>query len=1259
MKKLLLILLIFFITLFTGLSIFANSQFFFHRYIAKNIEQYNFSYSHADGALFEGFSIEDLKYKGEPLASNVELKIAPLRLLSGVISVKKLELVGVRKSVLERVVNDFKPSQSSKSTIDININFELKNILLTIKPFRQNEIDVRRNNLWVSYVSYINNHFNVGEVEYEAKTNLGNINLKGRYENRVLKVENINIEKFDLKRVAHILKTVKSSGDDEYHLKDNPFIPKRVETYRANLSLIPFMLDGIKSKNLNLKVQNTIFDVSKLLFKKARILFRYNGTIAKLDTVIDYKEGNVTVENGSITLYKPNLLESHIAKLLSSKSSTESNNSKSTKIIPIKQLYVKTGDINIEKSHFRGEKIEKVEGIVNNLIVDFNRSRIEALKYFSLNLKSSLVQLQMQASIDNSCTVDYLKLSTNNTDKVIKFIKTAIGTKQDSNSSRSTGDSKVDIPFVPQKIFIRNLQAHVKQLSFKPYIISKGSLKATNTQIDTHSKRIEKGSLSAVANSNWGRASLDGKIKNNNYYANGLLKPNQFLLDIYSIPLRAKNIAPIKVDGRFGVKDFDLNAFLKGKDILKSAKNISILESKNNIKYNYSTNEVVWNMDANATYSPIKRATVKNRLIYKDSRVTYSGLVKSAGVTFVQDPLKKVFDNIVLKYHGDKKELNSTFETKVLKGNFGTRDYKKALLTVKSKNATLLRDFLELPKNLKNLKLSHLLVKLPIDFDRPLPLKGVLQLATNVANLNSVFDYSKSGLGISGDLNIFKNSLLFRQYPQLNKKALAHFKTKLLVGTKKLSIHLNNNLIQTNFNYNSKTSRIDNSKLQLGTLEVKAKGSLDAIEIDASTNSLKRAQVALSKLYKFQPQSSIDGKCSLKATITKFSNFQFTIQSPKIIYNNKKSKKNIENIALKGKYSNNILRLEGYKFSIDGYHIYSNKSSQVDLSQFPLIAIDKLWINNSLSVAGNYELIKKIGKLKFNAANFKLENSDVNLNLFIDTSVALNGQKIAASGVISVLDGNIKKAFGKKHSAESEDIIILQRKRAKESTKFAKNIKLNVKIKSKGAITYSHSGGLFKAKVDLSIVKNYNQLSNFNGSVTIEKNGYYMLNGKRLVVEKGLITFKGKSTAPNLNIELSYKGREYNIKINIMGTPTRPVLNFSSTPYLTKNQILAYLLFDDSSAAGTHDQAAMVNTIGGSIAKSLLGSVGIKIDHISIKDNGFSVGKSLGKNVIIYYNQEENKPSIKARVDIAKSIHTEVEVGQDKQSADIIFSKEY
>ena len=360
---------------------------------------------------------------------------------------------------------------------------------------------------------------------------------------------------------------------------------------------------------------------------------------------------------------------------------------------------------------------------------------------------------------------------------------------------------------------------------------------------------------------------------------------------------------------------------------------------------------------------------------------------------------------------------------------------------------------------------------------------------------------------------------------------------------------------------------------------------------------------------------------------------------------------------LNANYDNGSIVINNYKFKANNYSFYSSKPSKLYLKDDNL-KINEFWINNSLRVNGLYNTKSAKGSLNLKSSNFTIDNNNMKLSLVVDTKMLINRDKKSISGSVDI-SGVIKKNLKQKNVADNEDIIILQRKAAKESTNFAKNIKLNIKLKSKNGITYSQGGSYFKLRPNIKVIKEYGKLSKFIGKIDIDRGGYYNLKGKKLVLKKGLITFKGSSSSPNLNIVMQYKGKEYKININISGTPTRPILYFSSNPPLTKDQILAYLLFDDSTASGTHSQEAMLNLIGGTLAKSFLGSIGIKLDHVSIKENGFSIGKSISDNVIIYYNQDGEKSSVKTRIDITNSIHTEIEVGGESQSADIIFSKEY
>ena len=99
MKKTRIILLLIF-TAVLGFFYFANTTYFFNRYIATNIKEYGFTYNRVQGTLFSGFNIDKLKYKNKLLSSKVELKFNPIKLLIKKVSVSKVRLINVDKNIV-------------------------------------------------------------------------------------------------------------------------------------------------------------------------------------------------------------------------------------------------------------------------------------------------------------------------------------------------------------------------------------------------------------------------------------------------------------------------------------------------------------------------------------------------------------------------------------------------------------------------------------------------------------------------------------------------------------------------------------------------------------------------------------------------------------------------------------------------------------------------------------------------------------------------------------------------------------------------------------------------------------------------------------------------------------------------------------------------------------------------------------------------------------------------------------------------------
>ncbi len=1249
MKKFLIIFLIFIAILF-GLSVFVNTTYFFNKYIAANIKQYGFGYDRVNGALLRGFNVENLTYKSKPLSAEAELKFNPLKLLYKKISVSKLRLIAVNKETLQKVIDDFRPKEDSSSSTNISFNFEIKDILLTIKPFSFEGLRVKKNALSVDYIEYAGDKFNIGRVDYQAKTTIGNVNFTGKYEHRILNIDTISLKNFNLKKFLPILKDAnKVLNSNESNVSENEgisvaLVPKIVNVKNAKLSLSPFRNKDISSKDLKVKISNAQFSVQELQLKKANLTIEYLSDIVSANAAVNIKDRNLNIKNLKLAVIKPNHLIKIYQEYLDKNSSNSNGNGMPVDILKLKKVSLNKALIELKDFKINKENINSVKIQLNGANYDLNSSKLK-IKNYDIVLNSTILTAKIKGLINKKLLIKNAQFESANTDKLIFFIKNSIS----KNSDKNNGNKKLPIPDI---FYIEKLSVSANRLSFKPFVINRAKIQASKVEGKIKKFKLEKGNLKAEVSSNWGDAGLVGLIKDNNYYAKGHYKATQKLFDEYNIPLIAKNLEALKVNGRFGFKNLELTANLQGRDILKNIKKLDILSSKNKFIYDYSSGNILWTIDAkvNSVYSG--KANLINTLTYKNKLEYYGKLIPEQKLEFSKK-LENLFNALSLSYKGNDKKIDIDFTTAMLRGVLKSNSYKGGKLTITNRVPIKLASIVNIGNGFKNALVSRLKIEAPIVYEKILPIKGKMDISSNIGNISGDWEY-KDGFKSKFKFKIPKNSLIVKKVSKVNISAISPLNIDLSVFKNNLNIKYKNNYINGEASYVYDSKKIA-AKLSSGSTLIKADGTINNIKLILNSKSIKNSLKDINRFYKIASIPNLTGSLIITANIKGLKTVEIDAKSTKIIYD-KKSK--IKNIALKARYKDGIITLNSYKFKLNGYNFFASNPSKIKIDSNN-INIRQLWINNSLLADGNYNTKNSKGVFKLKSNNFKIDNSDVKVNLALNANIKIAGKKIAADGKIDIINGIIRKNLKSKNVAENEDIIILQRKAAKENTNFAKNIKLNLSVVSQNGIRYAQDGSNFLLKPKLKITKNYGSLSNFRGVVNIQKGGYYILNGKKLILKKGIITFKGKSSSPNLNIVLAYHGSEYDISINVSGTPTRPVLYFSSNPPLAKDQILAYLLFDDSTAAGTHSQEAMMSLVGGALAKSFLGSIGIKIDHISIKQNGFSVGKSLGKHIIIYYNQEGEKSSVKTRVNITNSIKTEIEVGGESQSADIIFSKEY
>ena len=422
--------------------------------------------------------------------------------------------------------------------------------------------------------------------------------------------------------------------------------------------------------------------------------------------------------------------------------------------------------------------------------------------------------------------------------------------------------------------------------------------------------------------------------------------------------------------------------------------------------------------------------------------------------------------------------------------------------------------------------------------------------------------------------------------------------------------------------------------------------------------SVKRMFAGVTDIYKVEVPR-LDGDIALTLKLDQLSRATLELKSKQFVPDDtariKSPIKNIE-LLLGADLKRQALIVEKYHLETAGMSIFATKPSRLVLKKDRLV-LEELWVNDSLKLQGSYDLKKQRGEVKGKAARFKVVHENAQLDASIDLDAKIVGEKIDLKGKIVILGGNVHYDVTAKHYATDEDIVIVQHRKKNEESFFRKNVQLTLYITAKKPLLFKQKDVYVELRPQLSIIKGYDADLQMMGSVGLAKGGYYTFEGKRFVLQPSSVNFTGKPTQPLLDINLVYRRYSRTIYISVTGLATEPSLNFSSDPYMTRDQILSFILFDTTDSG---DNAGdMLSLVGGGIAKSILGNLGLKVDTLVLTQEGFEVGKKITDKITVLYDQKEEDPKIIVRVQHSKRTETDISIGSESQSVDIIYKREF
>ena len=1314
MRKFFLGLVLVVLLLLSALFLAVNSPYVVDRIARKFAPEFHFRYDRIYGSPLKGIILDGLYYRDRKLARKIMVRINPYALLEKTLNVSKLHLYDVNVTVLETVIGDFtspageEEEETEESGGGLPLGIELDNIHLSLLPFQRYGVKVSREELSVDTIYYDEGRFNVGNLKQIAETSLGTVELEGTYHKRFLDVEILAVEDLDLTQLMKLLKTLGAVGAEENATASSSsqreggaeagtegedlFLPRKIHAKKLWVTLKPYEVD----RELHLAWAQ--LEGTELLIDLERNRIVDGDLTIDLDTNMGTARLQTLVEKEKVILKEGVVGSVDLERILAWSGVTEESNdtqqgggaapgkkAHSTPAgreeaptpydaIPFVPPLVDVEQLRIELKSGRFDGIDYRDPVlsVRNLHLDLHRNRLEA-EGVETHVDTPFFSLSADTAIDGrAIRVRSLEVADLNVEKLTALgggdgngsIPKREGEAQAEESQKSSAKGGVTLPFVPSTVILESGRVVLRPFTLDPLQLRDASVSLESLRLDLTKLLLEEGRLKIAAHSNLADLDLHGRIRENRV----LIDPKEGrqillekrLFETLGIPLRAEAFSPIRIEGSIDEKEADLSLLFSARKILEDQNtsfNVDINRSVTKVRFRFAEGEFTAEHRSEIAVPQAPHMRLEARLEQgKDGKLRYRGLLDGGSLKLGDAKVEKMLGRPRVDFEGDLASVKAKLVAGVFGGSFVSPDFKKGRLELGTVKPLVPARYVKLPEKLSKARVE-LKLATPIDFSRPLPLESNLTLRSNLANIDGTVRYDGN---VSAKLTTRfpKGSLLAAFDPKLNLKAIDPLVLALRQVGERWKVILKSRQLKADIAYGPESEWID-GEIDLAGSRIKVSGQASrTITAVLKTSSVKKFISGITHIYKIETPK-LDGDLALLLKIEKLSRATLELRSKQFVPDDTaRIKSPIKNISLLlgADLKNQTLIVKKYHLETAGMKIFSNKPSRVKL-QKDRLTLEAFWVNDSLKLQGYYDLKKSKGEVKGKAERFKVVHENAKLDAGIDLNAKIDGEKIDVKGKILIYGGDVNYDIEAKHYATDEDIVIVQHRKKDEESFFRKNVQLNLYIESKKPLLFKQKDVYVELRPQLSILKGFDADLQMMGSVSLAKGGYYTFQGKRFVLEPSSINFTGKPTQPLLDIDLVYRRYSRTVYISVSGLATEPNLNFSSDPYMSRDQILSFILFDTVDSG--ENAGNMLSMVGGGIAKSILGNIGLKVDTLVLTQEGFEVGKKITDKITVLYDQKEKDPKVIVRIQHSKRTETDISVGSESQSVDIIYKKEF
>ena len=1103
-------------------------------------------------------------------------------------------------------------------------------------------------------------------------------------------INQISVEAIDVASVEALIASFPASDDNT---ASEPF-PLVVTVGKLHISLNPFSEQGILFNHTQLDAKEITYASDKIDMEALRLDVDSNVTHLKAEASLE--EGKLTLHRLSLEAIDSEALQSifmprerEVTETTASDTGEGRDHATLNPLVP-KVVEVLHFSAMLKPRAYLDARVDRLMFTIDDLYANIpkvldNQENALSIGKYRLKFKSDVGEADIAGKLKRDTVtlnrVDIVKVDTMALKKMFvpEHNETNV-TEMNATAAEENNTESRKNNLIPKSIVLKQLHTDILPATLDPLHIATFALDAHGIKFNMERGILEEGSVDLNGTTNLSNFSEKGKIHDNHFKGEVILTPRQHFFSLYKLPLRKKAIGDINLNFTASKEKVTVALNAKAKHILEIESernqtnntdgqtgmteantthpfNVDIDQLKANLIYWVKPKILKADTDVKVTTPYAKGSTLQGTFSLQESAMHYEGILNAGEMRGIDAALLKPVRNLHITFKGDEKAVQSQIDASGIKGYLTIPDLTKGgQFHLETKAPVSVGRMVTLPAELNATKVNAV-IDVPLHFQKPVPIEGKITLRSNVANVDADILYGDTAI-LKAVTKIPPESLLKNFDKNIQWNAIAPLSTMIKLGDKSITATVNARKLQANMLMKPFDGSVSGKIALAGlvtTLEGNAKGD---IVIQSDIDSFNTLLGTVRQFYNLKDLPKVDGKLHLALKVNNKKEGFLTITSPEVIYHaDRKTNHIIDNVKVVLGSKDSRIALRSYTLTYNKMTFFSNKPSVVSFDK-DTMTLAQIWLNDQLKITGELNTKTMQGNILANAAAFHFAHEMVDLDSRINMTAKLDGNATNIRGKVTLLGGNIHYDLGEKSFPSDSDILIVQEMKKKEPSPFMDNLTMHILIDSEKPLLYKKGDIDIKANADLKIMKAINSDPLVLGKLMLVKGGTYEFQGKRFVVKKGDIYFTGDPSKPLLDVEVEYQAENYLITIAVSGSPSVPVINFSSRPSLTREQILSVILFDSEEGAGNNSSADMMKMMGGAMAKSALANAGVKIDYLALgTDGSMEVGKKItDKITVIYVNDEVSSIKMKYR----HSPHTESVLKFDEisQSYDIVYRRD-